>query len=113
MVLETNTHNPTAEIYATGGASNDAALLQVMADVMNCRVLRIEVAKSAALGAALQAAHGFLTATGKNPHWEKLVAGFSSPVAGSETKPDKKAAKIYDAMLKKYAACEHAALHPI
>jgi xylulokinase len=33
------------KIFATGGASNDAALLQVMADVLNCRVLRIEVSK--------------------------------------------------------------------
>jgi len=41
-------------IYATGGASDNVPLLQVMADVMNCRVLRIEVAKSAALGAALR-----------------------------------------------------------
>ena len=50
------------EIYATGGASNDAALLRVLADVMNCRVRRIEVSKSAALGAALRAAHGWLLA---------------------------------------------------
>ncbi|HEY4414565.1 MAG TPA: FGGY-family carbohydrate kinase [Verrucomicrobiae bacterium] len=98
------------QIFVTGGASNDRALLQVLADVMNCRVVRIEVSKSAALGAALQAAHGFLSATGKNPKWEKLVAGFARPVAGSEIRPDKKAAKIYDAMIKKYAACEEAAL---
>ena len=59
------------KIFATGGASDNAALLQVMADVMNCRVLRIEVSKSAALGAALQAAHGWLTTADKNPKWEK------------------------------------------
>ena len=94
------------QIFATGGASNDRALLQVIADVMNCSVLRIEVSKSAALGAALQAAHGFLTHTGKNPKWDKLVAGFTKPVPGSEVKPDKKAAKIYDALVDKYAACE-------
>jgi xylulokinase len=98
------------QIFVTGGASNDRALLQVLADVMNCRVVRIEVSKSAALGAALQAAHGFLSAAGKKPAWEKLVAGFTRPVAGSEIRPDKKAAKIYDAMIKKYATCEAAAL---
>src|ERR1039458_5460004 len=48
------------EIFATGGASSDLALLQVMADVMNCRVLRIEISKSAALGAGLMTAHGWL-----------------------------------------------------
>jgi xylulokinase len=98
------------KIFATGGASNDAVLLQVMADVMNCRVLRIEVSKSAALGSALQAAHGWLTVAGKNPKWDKLVAGFTAPVAGSETRPNPKAARVYDKLLEKYADCERGVL---
>ena len=97
-------------IFATGGASNNPALLQVLANVMNCRVLRIEVSKSAALGAALLAAHGWLTAAGEKPEWEQLVAGFTKPVAGSEVKPDKRAVKVYDRWLEKFAACEKAAL---
>jgi len=98
------------QILVTGGASNDQALLQVLADVMNCRVLRIEVSKSAALGAALQAAHGWSVASGKNSDWSKLVAGCTKPVANSEIKPNPKAAKVYNELLKKYAACELAAL---
>jgi xylulokinase len=97
-------------IYATGGASNDLALLQVMADVMNCRVLRIEVSKGAALGAALQAAHGWLVATGKKPDWKNTTAGFTTPVLNSEIRPNKKAARIYDKLIEKYAACEREAL---
>jgi sugar (pentulose or hexulose) kinase len=81
--------------------------------VIFCRVQRIEVSKSAALGAALQAAHGWLTATNKSPKWEKIVAGFTTPIAGSEIQPDKKATKIYDKMLEKYAACESDALDGI
>jgi xylulokinase len=98
------------KILVTGGASNDRALLQVLADVMNCRVLRIEVSKSAALGAALQAAHGWLVAADKNPHWEKLVAGFTAPVPDSEIRPDRAAVKIYDKLVEKYASCEGEAL---
>ena len=98
------------KIFATGGASNDPALLQIMADVMNCRVLRIEVGKSAALGAALQAAHGWLTVAGKNPKWDKLIAGFTAPVADSEIRPDPKAARIYDKLVEKYGDCEREAL---
>lgn len=98
------------KIFATGGASNDRALLQVLADVMNCRVERIEISKSAALGAALQAAHGWHAANDKNIKWDKLVAGFTAPVPGSEVLPNKKATKIYDALLKKYADCEYEAL---
>jgi xylulokinase len=101
------------EIFATGGASNDLALLQVMADVMNCRVLRIEVSKSAALGAALRAAHGFFLQAGKKISWEKIIAGFCKPIPKSEIRPNKSAAKIYHELIKKYAACEHAALKEI
>ncbi|MGH7952159.1 MAG: xylulokinase, partial [Limisphaerales bacterium] len=97
-------------IYATGGASNDPALLQVMADVMNCRVERIEVAKSAALGAALRAAHGFFLKTGKKVNWEKIVAGFTAPILNSEIRPNPKATKIYGKLIEKYAACEIEAL---
>jgi xylulokinase len=97
-------------IRVTGGASNNRALLQVLADVMNCRVLRIEVSKSAALGAALMAAHGWSVEAGENPTWEKLVACFTDPIPNSEILPDKKAARIYDDLIVKYAACERAAL---
>ena len=101
------------KIYATGGAANDRALLQVLADVMNCRVLRIEVSKSAALGAALQAAHGWLVESDAQPKWEKLVAGFCNPIPNSEIRPDKKSARIYDQLVEKYAACEREALESI
>jgi len=101
------------KILATGGASNNPQLLRVMADVMNCRVERIEVSKSAALGAALQAAHGFLVQAGKKPKWEKVVAGFTNPIPNSEIRPNPKAAKIYDKLIGKYAACEWEALKQI
>jgi xylulokinase len=100
-------------IYATGGASNNRELLQIMADVMHCRVLQIEISKSAALGAALLAAHGWSVELGKPMKWEKLTAGFTAPVDGSEILPDKKAAKIYDKLLEKYALCESDALDVI
>ena len=101
------------KILATGGASNNPQLLQVMADVMNCRVERIEVSKSAALGAALQAAHGWLVQAGKKPKWEKVVAGFTNPIPNSEIRPNLKAAKIYYKLIGKYAACERKALKQI
>lgn len=98
------------KIFATGGASNNPQLLQVMADVMNCPVLRIEVSKSAALGAALMAAHGWLTATGAKPNWKKIVSGFCEPISNSEIRPNPAAAQIYDQLVEKYAECERQAL---
>lgn len=97
-------------ILATGGAANDPALLQVLADVMNCRVARIEVNKSAALGAALLAAHGWLTADGQAHDWSELVSGFTRPVPGSQVRPNAKAVRAYDELVEKYRACEKKAL---
>lgn len=45
-------------ILATGGASANPALLQVLADVFQSEVCTISVSNSAALGAALRALHG-------------------------------------------------------
>ncbi len=100
-------------IYATGGASGNLPLLQVMADVMNCPVLRIEVSKSAALGAALRAAHGWLLSEGEKPKWTEVVAGFAKPIPNSQIKPRAKAVKVYDKLIVKYVECERQALRRI
>jgi xylulokinase len=97
-------------IYATGGASNNLPLLQVMANVMNCPVSRMEVSKSAALGAALRAAHGWLVHSGKKPKWEQVVDSFTEPIADSVVKPQAEAVRVYDKLIEKYARCEREAL---
>jgi sugar (pentulose or hexulose) kinase len=84
-----------------------------MADVMNCRVERIEISKSAALGAALLAAHGWLIQADEESDWGKVVAGFTDPIPGSEVRPDPKVARVYDQLIEKYAACEREALTKI
>lgn len=98
------------QIYGTGGASTNSAILQIAADVFRCPVVRIEVAKSAALGAALRAAHGWLAHSGKNPRWLDIVAGFTDPLPDSEVRPNAKATGVYDRLVKKYAACEREAI---
>jgi xylulokinase len=97
-------------ILATGGGSVNVPLLQIIADVMNCPVYRIEVGKSAALGAALIAARGWLVANGQKAAWKQVVAGFADPIPGSEVHPDRKAVKVYDQLIAKYAKCETAAM---
>ena len=94
------------QICATGGASNNETILQVMADVMNCPVSRVQVAKSAALGAALRAAHAWLLETGGKADWQKIIAGFTSPVSTQKVKPNAKAARVYDRSIEKYAKLE-------
>ena len=50
-------------IHATGGASANRAILQVMADVFGADVYQFDVGNSACLGAALRAFHGHRAAT--------------------------------------------------
>jgi xylulokinase len=97
-------------IYATGGGSVNLPLLQVMADVMNCPVQRTAISKSAALGAALIAAHGWLVQAGEPAWWPAVVAGFADPIPGSRIKPNPKAARVYDKFVKEYARVEAKAL---
>uniref|UniRef100_A0AAY4AA96 Xylulose kinase n=1 Tax=Denticeps clupeoides TaxID=299321 RepID=A0AAY4AA96_9TELE len=49
---------PGTQILATGGASSNTDILQVLSDVFNAPVYTIDVANSACLGCAYRAAHG-------------------------------------------------------
>ncbi len=88
------------QIYATGGVSNNLAVLQILADVFNCKVLRIEVSKSTALGAALKAAFSYFG----NKTWEEIIEGFTHPIPGVDPNPN--STKIYDRLIQTYQAFE-------
>ncbi len=94
------------KIHATGGASENEEILQIMADVHNCPVYRFEVSNSAALGAALRAHHGYLGFTGEAPDWPEVVSGFADPVEDSKVVPQEDAVRIYDGLVEKYRECE-------
>ena len=66
-------------IYATGGASANREILQVMADVFNAEVVQLESGNSAALGAALRALHADRREEGQPISWEDVVEGFVTP----------------------------------
>jgi xylulokinase len=93
------------EIRATGGASANRELLQVMADIFNARVERFDVTNSAALGAALRAMQA---ATGAA--WEDVLPGFVEPIAGGTVHPDPAAADVYLRIAAEADAFERAEL---
>jgi xylulokinase len=97
---------PPTRIYATGGASANNEILQIMADVFQAPVFRQETANSAALGAALRAAHAWTLHTRGDADWEQIAAPFTRPVPASEVKPDPAASALYREQLKSYAAFE-------
>jgi xylulokinase len=97
-------------IYATGGASANRQILQVMADVFKARVFQLEVGNSAALGAALRARHADAAAEGETLPWEQVIAGLVEPVAASRIEPRPAAHAVYLELMKVHAACEAHAL---
>lgn len=94
------------KIYATGGASADRVFLKIIADVFQCPVYRQELSNSAALGAALRAAHAWLAHKEKEVRWDEIVAGFCDPIEGTRIEPDAQLSDTYTAMQKSYTNAE-------
>lgn len=93
-------------IRITGGASANADICQVFADVFGVPVESIKTTNSAALGAALRACHGHRAAEGGAASWEEVVEPFTRPTASTTPSPDRRSA--YDALLETYRAVEKA-----
>ena len=99
-----------ATIYATGGASANRDILQVMADVFDAEVLQLEIGNSAALGAALRAFHADRLADGRPLPWEDVIAGFVVPQLESRLKPQPAQRRDVSTAHRRYAAREREAL---
>jgi xylulokinase len=99
-----------ATIYATGGASANRDMLQIMADVFDADVLQLETGNSAALGAALRAFHADRVADGHPLPWEDVIAGFVVPRLDSRLKPQPANVATYQRLIDVYAAREREAL---
>jgi len=93
-------------IYATGGASANRDVLQVMADVFDADVFQLETGNSAALGAAIRAFHADRLASGSPIEWEDAIAGFVVPRQDSRLKPIPAHAETYRALTTRYAELE-------
>lgn len=84
-------------IIATGGASNNKAILQVLSDVFNSPVYVSELANSAMLGGAYQAKHGLLY--GKKT-FQEITKCLPEPQLVCQ--PYKDAETIYKPMISRY-----------
>lgn len=93
-------------IQATGGASNNREILQIMADVFGVPVLRQETSNSAALGAAVRAQHAALREAGKPASFETLTQPHVKATYTLQPNPANAAA--YAAFAKEYRKREAA-----
>ena len=89
-------------IYLTGGASQNDGIAQTVANVFGVPVSRLTVSGSAALGAAMRAAH---EACGVE--LSSLEAAFCQPEPGSTLEPEAGSAQIYDELEQKWVSALH------
>ena len=95
-------------VYATGGASGNRQVLQVMADVFGAEVVRSRARNSAALGAALRAFHANRRDSGLT--WDDVVIGFTEPDPSWRFQPRPEAVAVYADLRQRYAEQEALAL---
>ncbi|XP_033841964.1 xylulose kinase [Periophthalmus magnuspinnatus] len=102
---------PGTRVLATGGASSNLQILQVLSDVFNAPVYTIDSSNSTCLGSAYRALHGLVAESG--------VSFFDAVKNGSEPKliatPHPQAKQVYDEMLKRFTRLEERVLqefHP-
>jgi xylulokinase len=93
-------------IYATGGASKNREILQIMADVFGVPVFQQSISNSAALGAALRAAHAWTLQTRGTADWNQIVGPFTRPLEHSVVMPRLEFADVYKEKLHAYADFE-------
>ncbi|KAM3928292.1 xylulose kinase [Leptodactylus fuscus] len=97
---------PQTRILATGGASCNQDILQVLSDIFNAPVHTIATANSACLGCAYRAAHGLASLSSSSTFAEVLKA----PQHQLVVTPRPGADKVYQPLLERYAECEIAVI---
>ncbi|XP_076146623.1 xylulose kinase isoform X1 [Alosa pseudoharengus] len=93
---------PGTRVLATGGASSNVDILQVLSDVFNAPVYTIDVANSACLGCAYRALHGLVAEAGVA--FQEAVRNAPEPQLAVTPTPG--AEKVYESLLRRYAVLE-------
>jgi xylulokinase len=99
-----------AIVSATGGASVNRGLLQIMADVFGAPIVRPIAANTSALGAALRAWHAAATSRGEPVTWSSCAAALEATGGADRIKPRPQAVAIYARLRERYGLFEAAEL---
>ncbi|MGI5923297.1 MAG: xylulokinase [Lentisphaeria bacterium] len=91
----------TKKVRVTGGASKSDGICQVLADVFDAGVERLQISDSGAQGAAMRATQG-----GGAMDWASLSRSFCACDAGKTRKPIPANVAIYNELINDYAALE-------
>jgi xylulokinase len=100
------TRQRVQRLLATGGASVNREILQVMADVFDAEVIPMASGNAAALGAALRAFHAYEHAHGRRLDWNEVYDGVEAADYAARVLPVEGNVSIYRDLRKRYAEFE-------
>ncbi|XP_060562734.1 xylulose kinase-like isoform X2 [Ruditapes philippinarum] len=92
---------PKSRVIATGGASANPAILQIIADIFNTTVYITDVPNSAALGACYRAKHAMMP---EGTPYSEIVKNLPEPVCACKHTPGLE--KVYMPMMERYRKLE-------
>ena len=90
------------EIYATGGASANKDILQILANIFNTKVRIFEITDSAALGAAFRAVKSYNDSKNEIISWNEIIDKFLNLQKSLVIEPENEYLELYDDMLVLY-----------
>ncbi len=100
------TEKKVDRLLATGGASVNREILQVMADVFDAEVVPMAEGNAACLGAALRAFHAYEHAEGRTIDWPDVHEGVRAADCGARLVSVAANAAIYRELRERYAEFE-------
>ena len=95
------------KIYATGGASTNTEIMQVVADIFNSPLCIFELTNSAALGAALRSVKSFYDSVDKDKSWAEINESVLKILVKEIIYPNEKVKELYEEMLLLYEKYEN------
>lgn len=91
------------KVIVTGGSSKCFGFLQIISDVFNCEIYKLDNAETAALGAALRAFHGYSCQNNKKVVNMQSVIPFKKEDYSLVAKPQNEAHLAYREVLKQFS----------
>ena len=99
------------QIYATGGASENDAILQVAADIFNLDITKFDITNSAALGAAIRSIKSYYDYSGKKVSWNQILDSFFNTQQSTIIKFRPEYRELYQEMVELYRNYEKYVLY--
>ena len=93
-------------IYATGGASANQAILQIIADIFRTPIKRFNITNSASLGAAFRCMKSYIDFTREGQKWSEIFEDFINTQKSISIKPRIEYSELYSDMVELYKKYE-------